>query len=195
MTIRLTTAERKRQIIDEAIKIIHKKGYSALSIRNLAKSVGISEPAIYRHFASKEDIILGILDRILEFGNILKDNLKKVKGTKEKIRRLIFLQIEFLERYPQMTSIIFSDDIFQPDKRINDKLQAIFDNRHSLLNMIINQAREEGEVIDIETEDLGNVIFGYLHLIVFKWRRSNFKFSLMEKSEKLIELIYKIIFI
>ncbi len=57
---RITTEERQKTIIDEALNIIHESGYEALSIRELATRVKISEPAIYRHFLNKEDIILGI---------------------------------------------------------------------------------------------------------------------------------------
>ena len=194
MDERLSTTERQKQIIDEAIRIIYEKGYPSLSIRNLAKKVGISEPAIYRHFKSKEDIILGILDRMLDFGKMLERNLENIEDEREKIRKLIFLQVEFLEKNPHMTSIIFSEDIFQPDKRVDDKLQEIFENRHKILNEIVNEAGKKGVNINVEIEDLSNIIFGYLHLIVFKWRRSNFKFSLSEKAEKLIQIIDKIIF-
>ncbi len=64
---RVSTEIRQEQIIDQAIKIIHQKGYSGLSIRELATQVGITEPAIYRHFRSKEDIVLGILERMDRF--------------------------------------------------------------------------------------------------------------------------------
>jgi len=69
---RLSTAQRQEMIIDEAIKIIHAEGYQSLSIRELAKHVKISEPAIYRHFLNKEDIILGILNRIVRLDHLLE---------------------------------------------------------------------------------------------------------------------------
>ena len=194
MAPRLSTTERQKQIIDEAIRIIYERGYSSLSVRNLAKRVGISEPAIYRHFESKEDIILGILDRMLDFGKMLERNIKNIKDEREKIRRLIFLQVDYLEKNPHMASIIFSEDIFQPDKRVDDKLQEIFENRHKLLNEIVSEAEKKGININIEIDDLSSIIFGYLHLVVFKWRRSNFKFSLSEKAERLVQIIDKIIF-
>ncbi len=194
MAPRLSTTERQKQIIDEAIRIIYERGYSSLSVRNLAKRVGISEPAIYRHFESKEDIILGILDRMLDFGKMLERNIKNIKDEREKIRRLIFLQVDYLEKNPHMASIIFSEDIFQPDKRVDDKLQEIFENRHKLLNEIVSEAEKKGININIEIDDLSSIIFGYLHLVVFNWRRSNFKFSLSEKAERLVQIIDKIIF-
>ena len=195
MSLRLSTVERQKQIIDEAIKIIHEKGFASLSIRELAKKVGISEPAIYRHFSSKEDIVVGILNRMIEFGEIIENNIKDIKNPKEKIKQFIYLHIELLEKNPQMTSIIFSEDIFQPNEIINGKLQIIFRKRHSLLNGIINNAIDEGIIVDIEAEEIGNIILGYLHLVIREWRQSRFNFSLIDKATKLVNLLEQIVFI
>ena len=195
MAERLSTIKRQKQIIDEAIRIIHEKGFASLSIRELAKNVGISEPAIYRHFNSKEDIVIGILDRMLEFGNFIENNIKDIENPLEKIRQFIFLHIELLEKNPQMTSVIFSEDIFQPDEVINVKLQMIFRKRHSLLNSIINEAIEKGFIIRVEAEEIGNIILGYLHLVIREWRQSHFSFLLMDKATKLVNLLEQIIFV
>ncbi|MBL6964026.1 MAG: helix-turn-helix transcriptional regulator, partial [Candidatus Marinimicrobia bacterium] len=51
--------ERQDQIIQESIQLIAEKGIQGLTIKNISKAIGITEPAIYRHFDSKNDIILG----------------------------------------------------------------------------------------------------------------------------------------
>ena len=86
---RLTTEERQKTIIDEALNIIHEGGYEALSIRELANRVKISEPAIYRHFLNKEDIILGILSRISDFDQKLIKGVNKKDSPLEKLNEFI----------------------------------------------------------------------------------------------------------
>ncbi|MCI0512282.1 TetR/AcrR family transcriptional regulator, partial [candidate division KSB1 bacterium] len=83
--MRITSGERKEQIINEGIQIIHENGFPALSIRELASRVGISEPAIYRHFKNKDDIIMSILDKMQEFGVHIQQRLTTVDGDLEKI--------------------------------------------------------------------------------------------------------------
>ena len=75
---RISTEERQVLIVDEAIKIIHEMGYQSFSIRELSTRVGISEPAIYRHFLNKEDIVLGILARFSEFDIKLFNEVKLI---------------------------------------------------------------------------------------------------------------------
>ncbi|MGD9898721.1 MAG: TetR/AcrR family transcriptional regulator [Calditrichaceae bacterium] len=191
---RINTEERQRQIIDEAIKIIHVKGYSALSIRELAKNVGISEPAIYRHFTNKNEIIYGILDRLMEFGQELEKRLKTISSPKEKIEQITILHMEFLQEHPEMTAVIFSEDIFDPDESIQNKINEIMRNRLKLIGGLIEEAKVEGTIVDVNTDDLSTVILGYLRMVILEWRNSGFKFSIKERGEGLLETLDKIVF-
>ncbi len=191
---RVSTEQRQEQIINEAIKIINRKGYSGLSIRELAQNVGISEPAIYRHFHSKEEIILGILDRLVRFGEQIQQKLISISDPKEKIKQLVRTHLEFLEKNPQMTSVIFSEDIFEPRDIIKRKITTIVQSRLQTLGQLIDEARQAGEVADVPTEDLSTVILGYIRMVVLEWRMANFSFSLQERGERVIHTLEKIIF-
>ncbi len=54
--------ERQIEIINVALELISEKGIQGLTIKNLAKKIGITEPAIYRHYDSKTDILIAVLD-------------------------------------------------------------------------------------------------------------------------------------
>ena len=58
--------ERQNQIIQASLDLIANSGIHGLTIKNISKKIGISEPAIYRHFESKTDILLGIISKIKE---------------------------------------------------------------------------------------------------------------------------------
>ncbi len=65
---RLASADRRKQIIEKATESFSKLGYEKTTIASLAKSCGISEPALYRYFASKEqlfeDVLKALKDKI-----------------------------------------------------------------------------------------------------------------------------------
>jgi AcrR family transcriptional regulator len=52
----------KEKIFDAAIDMFSERGYNGVSIRDIAKAVGIKESSIYAHFINKEDILNHILD-------------------------------------------------------------------------------------------------------------------------------------
>lgn len=192
---RLSTEIRQLQIIDEAIKIIHEKGYQALAIRELANRVGVSEPALYRHFKNKEDIIRGILDRMWQHGLALEKQLEHLSDPKEKLDKLIAAQLEYLEKYPEMTSVVFSEDIFQPNESLNQKLEEVIDYRLQIIRKLIDGAKASHRVVDVDTEDLSIVILGYVRMTVREWRRANFSYSLKERGQRLLDTLEKIIFV
>ena len=55
-------SDRQIEIIEAAGKILTRSGISGLTIKNLAKEMQFSESAIYRHFTSKEEIIVAMLE-------------------------------------------------------------------------------------------------------------------------------------
>ncbi|MHB2225574.1 TetR/AcrR family transcriptional regulator [Calditrichota bacterium LG24] len=191
---RVSTEVRQEQIVSEAIKIIHQKGYSGLSIRELAGKVGISEPAIYRHFRSKEEIILRILERMNRFGDLLRQELNKLSDGRSKIKKLVEMHLEFLEANREMTSVIFSEEIFEPREGIQQKVREIIRSRREFLDQLLEKARQNKEVVDVPAQELSIVILGYLRMTVLEWRTANFSFSLQERRQRIIETLDKIIF-
>ena len=66
--------KRQNEIIQTSIKLISDKGIQNFTTKSLASLLGISEPAIYRHFSSKREILLSILQQIKEKSNELPNN-------------------------------------------------------------------------------------------------------------------------
>jgi AraC-like DNA-binding protein len=49
-------SDRRRQIIDQAARPFGREGFDKVTIKKLAEDCSISEPALYRHFSSNEDV-------------------------------------------------------------------------------------------------------------------------------------------
>ncbi|WP_290660130.1 TetR/AcrR family transcriptional regulator [Ignavibacterium sp.] len=191
---RLNTEQRQEMIIDEAIKIIHAEGYQSFSIRELAKRVKISEPAIYRHFLNKEDIILGILNRMLDFDHLLEKEILSKKTAQNKVRQFIQFHFDFLEKNHEMTSILFAEDMFDQSDILRKRLLFIIQKRRALLNTIIEEGKLNNEIVNVDTQDLLTIVFGMIRMIVLEWRLSNFNFSLSLRGKNAIKSLDELIF-
>lgn len=53
---------RRGEILDAALSVFSRVGYESGSMREIAAAVGVSEPALYRHFASKEDMFFALIE-------------------------------------------------------------------------------------------------------------------------------------
>lgn len=66
MTVRQPTEERRRQIADAALKVIAEQGLGRFTTQAIAAEVGVTDGTLFRHFASKEAIVLAAMDRVEE---------------------------------------------------------------------------------------------------------------------------------
>lgn len=62
---RLSSAERRAAIIRTAIDLFAKRGFRGTTTRELALAVGVSEPVLYQHFATKRDLYTAIVDQMV----------------------------------------------------------------------------------------------------------------------------------
>jgi AcrR family transcriptional regulator len=60
---RLAAAERRRLIEDAATHLFAERGYVATTIDDIVASVGVTKPMLYRHFESKQDLVMTLLER------------------------------------------------------------------------------------------------------------------------------------
>ncbi|MCA9275063.1 MAG: TetR/AcrR family transcriptional regulator [Phycisphaerales bacterium] len=60
---RLPAAQRREQLLDVAAQLFSEKGYAGATTAQIAKEAGITEPIIYRHFKSKRDLFVALIER------------------------------------------------------------------------------------------------------------------------------------
>ncbi|HZS24853.1 MAG TPA: TetR/AcrR family transcriptional regulator [Gaiellaceae bacterium] len=61
---RLPAAERRQALIETAIRVFSDGSYRGTTTAEIARAAGVSEPILYRHFASKRDLYLAALDHV-----------------------------------------------------------------------------------------------------------------------------------
>jgi len=188
-------SERQQQIMDESIKIIDEKGIQGLTIKNLSKAIGISEPGIYRHFESKTEIILSILNNFKEMAEMLSGMMKDFEGKAiEKIDFMFSRMLDMFSETPSMVSVIFSEEIFKNEELLKLKITEVLNLHAQTIENIIAKGQEENNVRkDIEVKTLALMIMGSLRLLVKRWDLNNHNFNLNNEGGKLIESLDKIL--
>lgn len=187
--------DRQSQIITESINIISKQGIQGLTIKNLSKSIGISEPAIYRHFDSKIDILLTILetfqqDRQFSLTKIAVDNISAL----EKLEKIYLHNFRNFAGNPALAAVIFSEEIFRNDPRLSDKVLSIMSINQKVICNILENGQSNSEIrVDISAKQLALIIMGALRLFVTQWRFSGFSFDLEKEGAELWDTIEKIV--
>jgi AcrR family transcriptional regulator len=63
-TARLPAAERRERLVETALRVFTEGSYRGTTTAEIARAAGVSEPILYRHFASKRDLYLAALDHV-----------------------------------------------------------------------------------------------------------------------------------
>lgn len=186
-------SQRQQQIIDESIRLISEKGIQELTIKNISLRIGISEPAIYRHFASKFDIILGILDHFQTMTETFFSRLADDSSELQKIEQIFFIRLKTFSQNTALAGVIFSEELFRNDQRLSLKVKEIMQLHQFKLAELIKKAQHKKEINDaINPQHLAMMILGPLRLLVTRWRMENYSFELVQEGRKLwntIELL------
>ena len=127
-TEKLNTDIRRAQITKATIKVIQKKGLKSLTIASIAKQIGIVPSAIYRHYKSKEQILIAVLELINQ--NFIL-NIKKAKeNSRDSISILKLLLDNQVKMMLDVSSIfvriLLSDEVFVGSLKLKEKVQSVF---------------------------------------------------------------------
>src|SRR5690606_41415531 len=83
-------SDLKAQLLDTAASLSAERGYSGATAAELAKAAGVTEPIIYRHFASKKDLFVALIDRTGDRTiELWEAELASAKTPAERLQRLI----------------------------------------------------------------------------------------------------------
>lgn len=141
---REATEKRREQIKKAVLKIIAKEGLHNLSIRNLAKQVGITEGAIFRHFKSKRAIIISIMDDVKEeLMSELRAIAKSSLPAEERLFKYLNCHIEYIMKNKGISILLFSEAAHFNYKVVRARLRAILSEQESLITGIINDGINE----------------------------------------------------
>lgn len=195
MTNTETISERQFEIIEAAGKILTTSGVSGLTIKNLAKEMKFSESAIYRHFTSKEEIIIALLDYLAKSMDERYTNAISAKQTpEEKFTTLFQNQFYFFKNNPHFVVAVFSDGLMEESQRINETILKIMAVKMKhLMPIILEGQKKKIFVNSVTSDELMHIIMGTFRLQMFKWRMSNFQFDIIKNGNTMIQSVLTII--
>ncbi|MBC8323808.1 MAG: TetR/AcrR family transcriptional regulator [Candidatus Marinimicrobia bacterium] len=182
--------ERQDQIIQESIQLIAEKGIQGLTIKNISKAIGITEPAIYRHFENKNEIILAIISTMKSSTDAELSQIDENNPTIDKIKKMIQGHTNRFIKNPSLTAIIFSEEIFNNNSILVKPIRLMMKLNQNKLISMIEKGQAAGDVrIDIKAEQISLMVIGSFRFLVSKWHIMNFDFDLKKDVDEMLNAI------
>lgn len=189
-------SDRQIEIIEAATKRIDEHGIQDLTIKTLAADLNLSEAALYRHFKSKNDILLGLLTYFIEEMKVRLAIImtNKDKSPSELLIALFDSQLKTFVAKPSIVSVIFSESIFQFNKELSSTVSSMMELMQNHIESIVKKGQSDGSfsrIVGVSTTT--TIIMGGMRITVLKWKLSGHKSDLIKDGNKVLKGILKML--
>jgi AcrR family transcriptional regulator len=164
---RLTASERLPLIEQAATRLFARRGFAATTVEDIARAAGMTKPMVYRHFESKQELCVALLERYR--AELIEAPLAQfVPGRGDQRTRLasmIEAWLEHIERHPDAARLLFTPIGGDPEvERVQRELYARQRATQSALLREFVPGLEEAEA-----EPLGEAIRAGMAAVALWW--------------------------
>lgn len=176
-TPRLSSPERKQQILRVAARIFSRKGYQGTTTREIASAAGVNEAILFRHFPTKGKLYWGVIDSMCQNGRRpeeLKRRLYESRSTREMFA-LVARDILDRQDDPTFSRLLFFSAL--ENHHLSSKFfRTYIARRYEVLAANIRERIQKGEFRDVDPllaarGFLGMVVYHFLIQDLFGAKR------------------------
>ena len=168
---------RKDQILQSLATILEQSPGQRITTAGLAKHVGVSEAALYRHFPSKAKMFEALIEFIENtiFSRITQIMSEEMQADK-RCEMILGLILTFSERNPGITRILTGDPLAGETERLRQRVTQLFDRIEAQLRQIIREMPLRGEQ-KTSTDPIvaANLLLSLVEGRIGQYVRSNFE--------------------
>ena len=169
-------SNRKQQILEVLALQLEENPGTRITTASLAKAVGVSEAALYRHFASKAKMFEALIDFSEEsvFG-LISSILEQEKDAIVRCEKIVHLLLGFSERNPGITRVLVGDALVGENERLRGRVLQFFERLETQFKQILREANLNDGARLVGTIDSGaNQMLAYVEGKMSQFIRTSF---------------------
>lgn len=167
---------RKDQILQSLAHMLEAEPGGRITTAGLAREVGVSEAALYRHFPSKAKMFEGLIDFIEEaiFSRI--NRITAEGDALTQVEQILTLILAFTERNPGITRLLTGDALTGENERLRKRILQFYDRVESQLKQVVRDAEfKEGKRTRATPTITANLLLAVVEGRIAQFVRSGFK--------------------
>ncbi len=185
----MTSAQKKtrrQQILEALAAMLEASPGARITTAALAKEVGVSEAALYRHFPSKSKMFEGLIEFIEEtlFSQIAII-LSNESRPFDRCEKVLYLLLVFCERNPGITRLLTGDALTGETERLRNRISQLYDRLETQLRQILRDAEiRDGVKFGLSVNATVNIMLSAAEGKIAQFVRSEFKRSPTEQWQQ-----------
>ncbi|OOZ37408.1 nucleoid occlusion factor SlmA [Solemya velesiana gill symbiont] len=188
---------RKQLILEALASELEKNPGVRITTASLAQACGISEAALYRHFASKAKMFEGLIGFAEEivFARI-NQILEEDKNTRSRCAKVLYLLLAFSARNPGITRVLLGDALVGETERLHVRVEQFFSRLETQFRQILREARMRDESDSGGDAETGaGLMLALVEGRMHQFLRTRFRVSPLDDWEGQWEMLDRVLFL
>ncbi len=155
--------ERRLQILQTLANMLEQPGSERVTTAALAARIGVSEAALYRHFASKAQMLEGLIDFVEQscMGLIRQVTDREPEGPQQ-ARRIVSLILQFAEKNPGMCRVMTGDALIHEHERLQQRVNLLMDKIEAQLRQSLRASTGDSATPTLEVQITASVLQAFV---------------------------------
>lgn len=181
---------RLHQIIAAARELIAGGGVDALTIRGIASKVGVTEAAIYRHVASKEELLLLLLEEVREsLFEAISEATSTDRHALDKLDHMLELHLSYIELRRGISFVVIAEAAQFQEPKVRAAGKRLVEDYISLVEDTVASGVKLGEIdARVNPSAAATLFFGMIQATVTRWLFDSTAHPLTENVNNLWEM-------
>ena len=173
---------RRQQILEALAHELEVNPGERITTAGLARAVGVSEAALYRHFPSKAKMFEGLIEFIEEsIFSLISRILKEEASSLKRCENILSLLLGFSEKNPGLTRILSGDILTGETERLRLRVSQFYERLETQLKQVLREGELNKELIlTAPVQAQANLLLAVVEGRIIQYVRSGFKRSPIE---------------
>jgi TetR/AcrR family fatty acid metabolism transcriptional regulator len=182
-------SDKRRRILDAAVKVFAEKGFFQARVSDIARMAGVADGTIYLYFKNKDDLLISIFEEKMKEINVkFRDALGTEKDSVQRFRRLIGMHLAGFQAYPELAAVL-QVELRQSSRFMREYKKVELKNYLDLMGDVVREGQQQGVFRkDIPLGLVKRFVFGALDEVVSTWVLAGRPYDLESLTDPLVDL-------
>jgi TetR/AcrR family fatty acid metabolism transcriptional regulator len=184
--------DKRRRILDAAVRVFARKGYFAARVSDIAKRAGVADGTIYLYFRNKEDLLVRLFDEVMSVHvEEARAAVRALPSAPERLRAIAERHLAVLGENRDLAAV-FQVELRQSTRFMERFTASWLRDYFALLDEVIEQGQRDGSLrADVSRKVAAKVLFGALDETVTSWLLSERRYPLKELAGPVVDLFLR----
>ena len=183
---RMSSEDRQSEIIRVAVELAAEKDVSSVTTQDMAEAMQLTQGAIFRHFASKDEIWLAVMHWIQKsLMSVLSKAAANASDPLDAIERMFLAHVSFINKHPAIPRILFSELQHKKNGKMRELIQEIMSGYEGRIATLLDAAKMQSLVdAGLDSKSAAVLYIGMIQGLVMQVSIFGGKRSLLQEAAK-----------